>query len=87
MTQLKELETFNNDIRQTCRKAKRRLPSARSGKIIKCPPDLFPSLIKQQQLIVTNYRTLYDTLSTRRQSLTGSIYILQYVLSFLLTTR
>ena len=73
MTQLKELETFNNDIRQTCRKARRRLPTQRSGKIIICPPELFSDFIKQQTLVVCHYKTLHDALSTKRQSLTGNI--------------
>ncbi|XP_003384705.1 PREDICTED: dynactin subunit 1-like [Amphimedon queenslandica] len=66
---LKELESFNNDIRQTCRKARRRLPTPQSGKIILLPDDLFPSLIKNQALLVTNFRALYSRVHHKNQGL------------------
>jgi dynactin 1 len=70
--QLKELETFNSDVRQSCRRARRRLPSPRSGKIISCPPSLFPSVISQQSLLVEGFKSLYSQLHLRQQSLTDN---------------
>lgn len=68
---LKELESFNNDTRQICRKSRRRLPSPQSGKIILCPEELFPSLIKNQSLLVTNFRALYSKINQKNQGLSG----------------
>ena len=68
---LKELESFNNDTRQVCRKSRRRLPSPQSGKIILCPEELFPSLIKNQSLLVTNFRALYSKINQKNQGLSG----------------
>ena len=71
VTQLKEMETLTNDIRQACRKIRRRVPTARSGKIVMCPLDLVPGLINKQQALVTNYRALYSKIYQKSQGLAG----------------
>ena len=73
MTQLKELEAFNSDIRQNCRRARRRLPTPQSGKIVVCPVELFPMVISHQRLIVTNFRALHNKVYETAQGLSGKL--------------
>ena len=72
ITQLREMETFNNDIHQNCRKIRRRVPTNQSGKSVICPSGLIPVLINQQKALVTNFRALYNRVHQKSQGLSGN---------------
>ena len=68
------METLSNDIRQFCRKIRRRVPATSSGKIVVCPPELLPAIVAQQQALATNYRALYSKVYQKSQGLGGVVY-------------
>ncbi|XP_064382819.1 dynactin subunit 1-like isoform X2 [Halichondria panicea] len=74
-TQIKEMESFNNDLRQACRKIRRKVPASNSRRMLRYDSTVSETLNKtgQRQLVLIDaFKALHLKASQKANSLTGS---------------